>query len=299
LNLADVQALPAKELASALDDLGMGPGWIIGDAIRMAATLDPTKPCLSPAEGGRSQAFQNLVVGTIAERVFRERYLAPLEAKGFTVVDYHEKGENRDYALQRDGGELPINVKVASTKFREAKAVVGLDPDDCIPISAYKAIGASERVPELVYVDLVDFTLREKVDAFIDALQGPLAIGWHLLSWYRGKGAIQAQDRFLNTLFNRHAPELLALAPGASAYRVISAQKVLTIMRRNPHRVPGLGVKGAGTGVIVGEVNVHMSVRDETRAWDDVAKELLSTGIGPVLKQIRRTVAIEVPDPAL
>lgn len=92
------------------------------------------------------------------------QHLAPLEAKGFTVADLHERGENRDYALLRDGLELPINVKVASTIFRNARQTVGLAPDDCIPISAYKAIGASESVPTLVYVDLVDFTLRERVD---------------------------------------------------------------------------------------------------------------------------------------
>jgi hypothetical protein len=47
---------------------------------------------------------------------------------------------------------------------------VGLEPVDCIPISAYKAIGASEKVPTLAYVDLVAFGLRERVDAFMDAL---------------------------------------------------------------------------------------------------------------------------------
>ena len=80
------------------------------------------------------------------------------------MVPYHESGENRDYGVQRDGLELPINVKVASTKFREAQRIVHISPDECIPISAYKAIGASEHVPDLVYVVLVDFTLREKVD---------------------------------------------------------------------------------------------------------------------------------------
>jgi len=71
---------------------------------------------------------------------------------------------------------LPINVKVASTLFRKARTVVGLDPEDCIPISAYKAIGASERVRDLVYVDLVDFTLRQRVDAFMVRLEGSLAV---------------------------------------------------------------------------------------------------------------------------
>ncbi len=44
-----------------------------------------------------------------------------------------------------------------------------------------------ERITHLVYVDLVDFTLRQRVDAFMDDLYGPHAIGWHVFSWYGGK----------------------------------------------------------------------------------------------------------------
>ena len=66
------------------------------------------------------------------------------------MIDLHEAGENRDYAVRRDGLELPINVKTASTLFRKAQEVVGLAPEDCIPISAYRAIGSSEHVPDLV-----------------------------------------------------------------------------------------------------------------------------------------------------
>lgn len=182
MNLGEVQALPARELAAAIDGLGVAAGWEFGDVIRAAAANAPGSRPLPEAQKNRSQAFQNLVVGTIAERVFRENHLSPLESEGFTVADLHERGENRDYALLRDESELPINVKVASTLFRKARETVGLDPEDCIPISAYKAIGASERVPTLVYVDLVDFSLRERVDAFVEELKGDLAIGWHLLS---------------------------------------------------------------------------------------------------------------------
>src|SRR6202034_2241795 len=161
MDLEGVRTLSASDLSQALDSLGIEPGWAYGDEIRSAPAGARFLP--EPARF-RSQGFQNLVVGTTAERVFWEDHLPLLEPDGFVALDYHERGENRDYGLQRDGLELPINVKTASTLFRKARETVGLDPDDCIPISAYKAIGASERVPTLVYVDLVDFTLRERVD---------------------------------------------------------------------------------------------------------------------------------------
>jgi len=299
MDLEHIQRLSARSIVDTLDSLGITEGWAIGDELRAAAMSDPDVPALPEPNRGRNQAFQNLVVGTIAERVFREQHLAPLEADGFTVVDYHEAGENRDYGLQRDGQELPINVKVASTLFRNAKTTVGLEPEDCVPISAYKAIGASERVPTLVYVDLVDFTLRDKVDAFMDALEGDLEIGWYLFSWYGGVGAKRTQDRYIDVLFDAHEDELKALAPGSTSFRVISAQRVLAILRSLPRRVPGLGVPGAGTGTFVAEVNVHVSVEAETRPWGEVANECRHQGIPHVLAQITRRVMAEIPDPRL
>src|SRR6185295_46081 len=200
---------------------------------------------------------------------------------------------------QKDSWELPINVKVASTMFREARRVVGLDPEDCIPLGAYKAIGASERVPALVYVYLVDFELRQRVDAFMESLDEDFSIGWDLLSWFGGNGMKRAQNQYITALFEHHGSDLRALTPGATSFRVISAQRALAIMRKHPRRVPGLGVKAAGTGVIRGEVNIHVSVEQETRSWDEVADLIRGKGIQRVLNQVTRTVQAEVPDPEL
>jgi hypothetical protein len=296
MNVDHVRALAAAELSRHLDTLGIEPGWNFGDEIRASP---PTAPCLPDPAKSFSQAFQNLMVGTIAERVFWEDHLPLLEPYGFRSIDYHERGENRDYGLQREGVELPINVKTASSLFRKARETVGLAPEDCIPISAYKAIGASERVPALVYVDLVDFTLRERVDDFINTLEGDLAVGWHLFSWYIGPGAKKAQDRYVATLFERHGSDLKALAPSITSFRVISAKRVLAIMRTKPRRVPGLGIKAAGTGGFNAEVNVHVSVYDETHPWDDVAEQCRRHGIQHVLDQINRTALTEISDPLL
>ena len=289
----------AADLAASLDDLGIALGWEIGDQVRAAAATSPDAPCLGEPAARRVEAFRNLVVGTIAERAFREQHLAPLETAGFEIIDYHERGENRDFGVQRDGLEVPINVKVASTRFREARRVVGLDPDDCIPVGAYKAIGASEHVGDLLYVFLVDFDLREKVDAFMDRLEDSLGIGWDLFSWYAGRGAKKAQDRYNATLFDRRGLELMALAPEVTKYRAISALRVLAIMGKNPRRVPGLGVKAAGRGVFQAEVNIHVSVENETKSWSEVADELKQQGIQHLLDKVRRRQTTEVSDPLL
>jgi hypothetical protein len=302
VELPDVQRMPARDLAKTLNDLGLeeGIGWAIGDAVHRAASAAPDDPPLGePTVRAAKAGFQNQIVGRLTEVVFRDDHLEKLVDDGFEIADYHTKGDNRDYGVKRDGAELPINVKVASTLFRNAKTVVGLEPEDCIPISAYKALNASQAVPDLVYVDLVDFNLRQRVDDFMDQVDETLATGWQLLSWYGGKGGRRAEDRYVETLFARRGDELKGLAPGVTGFRVISAQRVLTILRRMPRRVPGLGVPGAGTGGFVAEVNVHVSVEQETRPWDDVAETLRAQGIAPLLDEIRRTATEEMADPLL
>ena len=302
MNPDELRRLPTSRIVQALDELDIGTGWIVADQLRSAPAAEPgseSRLGSIPAAESANQAFQNLIVGRIAERVFREQHLAPLEKLGFEILDLHETGENRDYVVEREGTQLPINVKVASTLFRKARETVGLDPTDCIPISAYKAIGASERVPDLIYVDLVDFALREKVDHFMSGLVGGPSIVWHLLSWYRGTGARKAQDQYVKRLFDLHGDSLQLLVPDASHYRVISAQRVLAIMRENPRRCPGLGVPGAGTGAFVAEVNIHVSVSAETVAWSDVAQALILNGPQGILTKIRRREMREAPSPQL
>jgi hypothetical protein len=299
VDLDDVRKLSAKKLAEALAQLGIQPGWVVHRDVLAAAGVAPSDPCLPNPLEKQKLGFQNLIVGTLAERVFSEDHLAALEPDGFNVEDYHEAGENRDFGLQKDGLELPINVKVASTLFRNAQTVVGLAPEDCVPISAYKAIGASERVPSLVYVDLVDFELREKVDNFMHSLDGALGIGWHLLSWYRGAGVRAAEDQYLRSLFETKGSELKKLAPAVTSFRVISARRVIAILRKNPRRVPGLGVPGAGTGGFSAEVNVHISVESEMVAWNDIAADVRADGIQAVLDRIMRETTETVWDPTL
>ena len=56
-----------------------------------------------------------------------------------------------DFTIIEKDLELPINVKNAGTRFENATSLVGIDPDDCIPIPAYKAYDAIEKEPNLLY----------------------------------------------------------------------------------------------------------------------------------------------------
>src|SRR4051794_17638216 len=117
MDLAAVRGISAKHLSDALDALGVGDGWALGNEIRDAAVRSPGASPLGQPNTNRRQGFQNQVVGRLAERVFRDEHLAALEPEGFEIVEYFAKGENRDYGAQRDGLEIPVNVKTASTLF--------------------------------------------------------------------------------------------------------------------------------------------------------------------------------------
>jgi hypothetical protein len=289
----DSRTLPRPVVEAALDHASIENSWVVAGQIRAGVEV----VALPDRKAALISGFRNQIVGRIAERVFRGRHLSQLEPD-FAIHDYHERGDNRDYGVERDGAELPINVKTASTLFRNARQF-GLEPEDCVPISSYKALNAVDRVPDLVYVDLVDFSLRERTDEAMDQLAGPLGILWDLLSWYGGGGAKRAQDQFVDRLFAEHGDRLDALAPGVTSFRVISAKRVLAILRENPRRCPGLGVKAAGTGTFNAEVNVHVSVRSETMPWDDVAGILRRGGVSAVLGLIQATETREVQAPRL
>jgi hypothetical protein len=296
--MPDARDVPVGEIVKALDEYGIDSSWVVSATLRL---LPPESRGFEdlPRLKKPSDAFRNLIVGTVAEGVFEANHLVPLKSHGFDIVDFHEAGENRDFGVRKDGLELPINVKTASTIFRNAKQTVGLEPEDCIPISVYKALGASERVPDLVYVDLVDFKLRDGVDAAVAQLEGPAAILWDLLSWYAGSGAKRAQDRYIKVLFETQRPALEALVADSTKFRVISAKKVIALMHEKPRRVPGLGIKAAGTGSFVAEVNMHVSVKNETKPWAEVDALIREGGIQPVLDLIRLTSAKTLPSPEL
>ena len=107
MDLATARAIAAADLKSALDEIGIAPGWQRGDDIRAAALVAPLAPPLGePDRKSANGGFQNQVVGRIAERVFNRDWLEPLRVAGLTVVPYHEGGENRDFGVQRDSLEL-------------------------------------------------------------------------------------------------------------------------------------------------------------------------------------------------
>ena len=297
----DARSVSAAELVAALQEVGIGTDWIVAQQLRDYAAVHPNVPDFGLPSALRmenpNRAFRNLIVGTIAEELVHQQCLKPLLKAGYTIEDTRLKGDFTDYILHRGPERLPINVKVASTLFRNAKTAVGLEPTDCIPISTYKVVGSCDKEPNLLYVDVVDYRLRYRVDAFLDMMTGNEAIVWDLLSWYGGKGSKKAQDEFIASLFRTHGPELMKLVRGADI-RVASAQKIRQIMTEKPERCPALSSRMASAAQ-VGDPSVHISVAKETVPWAEIAAVLTKDGIPGVLERVHKTSRVAVRRPSL
>jgi len=203
-----------------------------------------------------------------------------------------------DFAILENGLELPINVKNAGTRFENAAQLVGLDPNDCIPIPAYKAYDAVEKEPNLLYAISIDYTLIRKIEShLLTQFTREEADVWHLLNSFSGVLIRDAEDKFIYSMVNKYwdaFSEQVALP----LFRVISARKAIRILQKLPKRTPGIGLRAWGTGASA-EVNVHISVTDETKRWDEIYSRISRNGVTDIIEAVNRKRTELVFDPEI
>lgn len=203
-----------------------------------------------------------------------------------------------DFTILEGDLELPINVKNAGTRFENAASLVGIDPDDCIPIPAYKAYDAIEKEPNLLYAICIDYTLISKIErALLTRFSEEEASVWRILSKYSGALIRDAEDKFVYSMVNRHWDEFSGHV-AIPVFRVISARKAVRILQKLPKRTPGIGLRAWGTGASA-EVNVHISVSEETKQWDIVHSRIEESGIANIIEAVNRKKQEWVYDPEI
>lgn len=250
--------------------------------------------------GSAENPVTKLFPATVTEHRFLE--LAEKLCDSRPELGYRDERETghtlTDFALSEGKLELPINVKVASTRFEKSNDLVGLEPDDCIPIPAYKAYGALESVPNLLYVVAVDYTLISTVDKLLESLLSePETLAWAMINAYEGARVRRAEDAFISTIVKQHWDKFKAAVQGTS-FHAISARKAIRILQTMPKRTPGLGLRAWGTGAAA-EVNVHISIAADTKPWEQVASRIATKGLRDILDAINRRRQEEVYDPEI
>ncbi|MDR1111598.1 MAG: hypothetical protein LBP92_13135 [Deltaproteobacteria bacterium] len=248
--------------------------------------------------GSAENPISKLFPAAVTERQFLDKLDQLQEARH--SVDYRDErftGHTLvDFTLLENNTELPVNVKNAGTRFENAARLVGLDPDDCIPIPAYKAYDAIDKEPNLLYAFCVDYRLISKIEDFLlKRFSDDETFVWKILSTYAGSLIRDAEDRFVYSMVNRHWGDFSRLVPDP-AFRIISARKAIRILQNHPKRTPGLGLRAWGTGASA-ENNVHISVADETKIWDEILTRIVEKGLTDVISAVNRKKTELVFDP--
>lgn len=257
---------------------------------------------LRPREktGSAENPVTKLFPAAVAERQFLDEMDRLREDRN--SIDYRDERFSGhtlvDFTIIENDLELPINVKNAGTRFENARQLVGIDPDDCVPIPAYKAHDAVEKEPNLLYAISVDYSLLRKIESYLlTEFNDDEANVWRLLNQYSDTLIRDAEDRFIYSMVNKHWSNFAAHV-ALPMFRIISARKAIRILQKFPKRTPGLGLKAWGTGTN-GEINVHIEVSTETKSWDEIHNRLKSNGIEDIIQAVNRKRTELVFDPEI
>lgn len=250
--------------------------------------------------GSAENPITKLFPATITEYRFIELLDALLASRpGLSYSDDREDGHTlRDFTLSEDDLELPVNVKNAGTRFEQAANLVGLQPNDCIPIPAYKAHAAVESVPNMLYVVSVDYGLIGRLEELLPRLFNQSeTIVWYLLNNYGGSRVRDAEDSFIFNTVRGYWERFKEIA-GNNPFYAISARKAIRVLQTMPRRTPGIGLRAWGTGASA-EVNVHVSIEDDMTPWVSIGERIQRNGIQDVIAAVNRRRTEEVYDPEI
>lgn len=257
---------------------------------------------LPPRErtGSAENPITKMFPATITEQRFLEQLDDLVEERpSITYADDRETGHKlRDFTVFEEGNELPINIKNAGTPFRNAQRLVGLEPEDCIPIPAYKANLAVQSCPNLLYAVSADYKLVERLQTALPTLLTNDEVQvWDLLNKFSGALVRAGEDDFVFATVRKYWTTIKATAAD-NPFRVISARKALKILHTNSKRTPGIGQRAWGTGASA-EVNVHVSIAEDMTEWSVVRGRILNSGVSNVVSAVNRKRVEEVYDPEI
>ncbi len=255
---------------------------------------------LRPRErtGSAENPVTKLFPATLTEMRFSRLLERLSESRSGIAVSDDRMSEHglTDYTLVEGDIRIPVNVKNAGTRFERAQQLVGLDPDDCLPIPAYKAYAATEKEPRLIYAVSVDFGLVNCISETLPLLFTPQeALVWDLLNRFSGTLLRSAEDTFIYTVAAKYEDRLVAVA-GDLPFHVASARKAIRVLQQKPERTPGIGLRAWGTGASA-EVNVHLSLREDMTPWAAIEQLILDQGLARVVAGIDRRRTEVVFDP--
>lgn len=292
---------PSDDVARYLYDLGC---FSLTKAREIVPTLMEDGFLCRIKERTKRGSAENPITKMFPAAITEQRFLEQVDElrSQRATVDYEDDRESGhtlvDFTLVEGNLRLPINVKNAGTRFENAQSLVGLAPDDCIPIPVYKAYDAIEKEPNLLYAVAIDYGLVDSINThLIPLFDANEAIVWRLLNDYSGMRIRDAEDKFIYGITRRHWDSIRDSFANPE-FRLISARKSVRILQKKPKRTPGIGLRAWGTGASA-EVNVHISVAEETKPWGEVFDRIVTNSLSDIIGAINRKKTEVVYDPEI
>jgi hypothetical protein len=241
-----------------------------------------------------------MLLGELAERAFVRLHKKALGAEELHLRDERTSRTETDYVVLNGRGVsvFRLNIKFHGTLFENAKAIVGLEPDDCFALATYKVWQGikkqeDEKLPYVFAIVSVPGLTGETVGG---AIPSKLV---HLASFvYSGKigGKFEVEDAIARHLVEHPEPERTARAVAGFAariegapWRVISARKADNLLRQMLfERVYAVRVRAFAQNYRRAEVDMHFSISGDLTTLADFLRERKKRGLHGLAVMLER-----------
>lgn len=222
------------------------------------------------------QGIAQMILATIAEQHFEHQATEALGAHGFYIEDDRVGRTDTDYRVI-DRAHRPlvrINIKFHGTLFREAQEYVGLEPNDCFALAAYKIHGALRRQNEerLPYVFLVISVPALPREAIAQGIPDDLA-------WLAAISDRTTEEAIVWRLGREPWVDAVREDVRNGEFRVISARRASDLLQnRLFDRVHALRLRGFNRVFRGAEINMHLSLSTEMIPFREFLDVLATRG---------------------
>lgn len=220
-----------------------------------------------------------LLLGELAEQAFEAIYKERLGKSEFKLDDYRSARNDTDYRVLNGGGRplFRINSKFHGSRFRLAKEMVGLEPEDCFPLATYKIWSARDKEDRehLPYLFLVISTpiSAESVASEVPEHLRALVRLVHASAIAEGRRSLEekiVRQLISDKRFEGHIAKWRNDLAGA-AWRVFSARKAEKLLREKLwERVFAVRTRNFTQVYRNAELDMHFSLSSDMTPLDEL-----------------------------
>jgi len=265
---------------------------------------DLLEPVAEMTEQHRSKiqaTLGQLMIGQMAEQVFSDLWFGALGDDELRLRDDRVARTDTDFLVEDRLGRavFRLNIKFHGATFRNAREMVGLDPDNCFALATYKIHGALEKqvdehlpyifvvigvrgltavsVGNLIPSHLTDFVVTTRASARVQGKRRiEEAVVGTVLSRPTDYAIVDDLTRILNQL-------------GSAEWRVISARRADLLLREKLfERAYALRVRGFAQNYRGAELDMHFSVSNDLHPLQDLFDTLRDHGVPGLVSRLER-----------